>query len=54
MRNYRELQQETKDKISRSMTGIKKSENHRKRISDSMKKYWETIPSKGGGSNEEG
>lgn len=52
---YRELQQETKDKISRSMTGIKKSENHRKRISDGMKKYWEKIPStKGGGSNEEG
>lgn len=54
MRKYRNLEQETKDKISRSMTGMKKSENHRKRLSDALKKYWETIPCKGGGNNEEG
>lgn len=54
MRKYRNLEQETKDKISATMSGIRKSESHRQRISDGMKKYWETIPYKGGGNNEEG
>lgn len=54
MRTCRELNDDVREKISRSMTGMKKSETHRKRISDGMKRYWETIPSKGGGSHEEG
>lgn len=54
MRTCRELNDDVKEKISRSMTGMKKSENHRKRISDALKKYWQTIPSKRGGYDEEG
>lgn len=49
MRRYRELDDEVKIKISRSMTGIKKSETTKKKISDSMKKYWESVPSRQGG-----
>lgn len=49
MRTCRELNDDVKEKISRSMTGKAKSENHKQKISDSMKKYWEGIPSKNGG-----
>lgn len=38
------MNEETKKKISQAMKGKKKSDEHKKSISESMKKYWETIP----------
>lgn len=40
----RRMSEETKKKISTSMKGKVKTEEHRKLISEAMKKYWETIP----------
>lgn len=45
-RQYRELDQETKEKISRSTTGKSKSDLHKQHISQSMRKYWSQIPHK--------
>lgn len=39
-RQYRELDQETKEKISRSTTGKSKSDLHKQHISLAMRKYW--------------
>lgn len=39
-RTSRHLSEETKDKIRKAMTGIKKSDRHKKNISNSMKTYW--------------
>ena len=43
-RKTRKLSEETKKKISKSMTGRKLSEETKKKISKSMKTYWDTIP----------
>jgi len=43
-RQYRELDDETKQKISNSSRNRPKSEQHKERISQSMHKYWETVP----------
>ena len=43
-RQYRELSDETKEKISAANRNRPKSETHRQHISQSMKKYWEQIP----------
>ena len=43
-RQYRELDQETKQKISDSSRNKPKSEEHKKRISQGMLKYWEGVP----------
>ena len=43
-RTNRRLSEETKRKISAAMKGRTKSEEHRKNISEGLKKYWETIP----------
>lgn len=43
-RQYRELDNETKMKISNSTSNKPKSEQHKERISQSMYKYWETVP----------
>ena len=43
-RQYRELSDETKEKISQANRNRPKSEAHREHISQSMKKYWEQIP----------
>ncbi len=43
-RQYRELDDETKEKIAASQRGRTKSESHRQHISQSMTKYWETVP----------
>ncbi len=40
----RKLSNETKQKISDSMIGKRKSKKHRKAISRGMKAYWATIP----------
>ena len=38
------MSDETKEKISAANRNRPKSESHRQRISQSMKKYWEQIP----------
>lgn len=43
-RQYRQLSQQVKDKISKSLTGVKKSPQHCKNISAGLKKAWELIP----------
>ena len=43
-RQYRELEQETKQKISDSNRNKPKSDEHRKHISQGMLKYWESVP----------
>lgn len=45
-RQFRELDQETKDKISRSTTGKSKTDQHKQHISQAMRKYWSQIPHK--------
>lgn len=45
-RQYRELSDETKAKISQSMRGKSKSFMHREAISNGLKDYWATIPNK--------
>ena len=43
-RQYREMDDETKQKMAASQRGRRKSETHKHRISQSMKKSWETVP----------
>ena len=43
-RQYRELSDETKEKISISNRTKPKSEEHKLRISQGMEKYWQTVP----------
>ena len=45
-RQFRELPDETKQKISLSSKGKKKSEQHKERIRQAMLDYWKTIPHK--------
>ena len=45
-RIYRELDAETKQKISKSTIGKSKSASHKEHISRSMKRYWSSIPHK--------
>jgi len=45
MRQYRERSAETKRKISESLQGRPKTEEHKKAIFEGLKKYWETVPS---------
>jgi len=40
----RKMSEETKQKISASMKGKAKSDEHKKSLSEALKKYWETIP----------
>lgn len=46
MREYRQLSDLTKAKISQSMKGRCKSFTHRENISNALKSYWQTIPNK--------
>lgn len=43
-RIYRELNDETKAKISQSSKNRPKSDSHKMHISQSMKRYWQTVP----------
>ena len=43
-RQYRELNDETKQKISASNKNKPKSARHRQRISQAMLNYWRTVP----------
>ena len=45
-RQYRELDDSVKQKISQSMRGRSKSESHKERISNGLKQYWKQIPNK--------
>ena len=45
-RQYRELDDATKQKISQKLKNRSKSMTHKENISNGMKKYWETIPNK--------
>ena len=49
-RKNRSLSQKTKDKISRKLTGRKKSAEHSRHIAEGMRKYWASVPE---GNNEE-
>lgn len=40
----RELPDETKEKISKSLQGKAKSASHAQAISNGMKQYWSTVP----------
>ena len=46
MREYREMEYQTKRLISSKLKGRRLSDQHKQAISDSMKAYWEQIPSK--------
>lgn len=43
-RQYRQLNDTTKQKISQSLKGRTKSATHTLAISDGLKKYWATVP----------
>lgn len=45
-RQFRELDDATKQKISQSSKGKAKTEIHKQHISQSLKAYWQSIPSK--------
>lgn len=45
-RQFRELSDETKAKISQAMKGKTKSFTHKENISSGLKNYWSTIPNK--------
>lgn len=43
-RQYREIPDETKQKISQTSKGKKKSEWHKEHIRQAMLDYWQTVP----------
>lgn len=43
-RQYRQLNDTTKQKISQSLRGRTKSATHTQAISDGLKKYWTSVP----------
>lgn len=45
-RQFRELSDETKAKISQSMRNKSKTSTHRENISNGLKNYWTTVPNK--------
>ena len=45
-RQYRNLNDEVKQKISASTKGRAKSYDHKQHISQGMKKYWSSVPKK--------
>ena len=48
-RQYRELDDEVKEKISQSSKAKPKSEDHKQHISKAMTRYWQTVPHKPSG-----
>lgn len=46
MRQYRQLDDATKLRISQKLRGRTMSDSHKEAISNSMKAYWSTIPNK--------
>lgn len=47
-RKYRQLSDETKQKISQSLKGRSKSMSHVENIKNGMKKYWKKVPNRPG------
>lgn len=45
-RQYRQLDDETKQKISQSLKNRSKSLSHKENISNGMKAYWKGVPNK--------
>ena len=45
-RQYRQLDDATKQKISQRLKGRSKSLTHKENISSGMREYWKTIPNK--------
>ena len=51
-REYRDLRDDTKMRISQSLKGRSHSETHKQAISNAMKAYWATIPYRDEDNNE--
>ena len=51
-REFRELPDETKQKISNATKGRPKSQSHRLHISQAMADYWKTIPNRPSSDNK--
>jgi hypothetical protein len=45
-RKYRELDVDVKKRISQSCKNLEKSSLHKQRLSQSLKKYWQGVPSR--------
>ena len=52
-RQYRQLDDETKQKISNSSRNRPKSDQHKLRISQGMKDYWHNVPNRPDDTNNE-
>ena len=52
-RQYRELSDETKQKISNSSRNRPKSDQHKQHISQGMKDYWQNVPNRPDDTNNE-
>ena len=53
MRIYRELNADTKQRISQKLKNRILSDSHKQAISDGMRAYWATIPNKPNDENNE-
>ncbi|MBQ9073706.1 MAG: hypothetical protein IJY30_04525 [Muribaculaceae bacterium] len=53
MRQYRQLGDATKQRISQRLKGRSMTDSHKQAISDGMKAYWATIPNKPNDGNNE-
>ncbi len=53
MRKYRELKDDTKQRISQPLKGRGLTDSHKQAISDGMRAYWSTIPNKPNNENNE-
>ena len=51
-RQYRDLRDDTKMRISQSLKGRCFSDSHKQAISDAMRQYWATIPYRPSENNE--
>ena len=52
-RQFRQLNDDTKQRISQSLKGRGLSDSHKQAISDGMRAYWATIPNKSNDGNNE-
>ena len=52
-RQYRQLDDETKQKISNSSRNRPKSDQHKQRIGQGMKDYWQNVPNRPDDTNNE-
>lgn len=51
-REFRQLDDATKQRISQRLRGRTMSDTHKEAISNSLKAYWQTIPNKPNENNE--